>query len=100
MKIEFERTGGFMGLRIFAEIDTADLPPEEAEAIHKLLAEANFFALSEELTASTPGTDYFHYRLTVTPEDGEAHTVRFTDSAAPLEMLPLVRRLTRLARGQ
>jgi len=100
MKIEFERTGGLMGLRIAAEIDTADLPPEDAEDIHNLLSEVDFFALPEELTSTMPGMDYFQYRLTVTPEDGEAHTVRFTDTAAPLEMLPLVRQLTRMARGQ
>ncbi len=100
MKIEFERTGGFMGLRLVAEIDTAELSPEEAEIIHTLLTDANFFALPEELSPTTAGMDYFQYRLTVIPEDGEAHTVRFTDTAAPLEILPLVRRLTRMARGQ
>lgn len=149
MKVYFERTGGFMGLRVVADFDTRELPEEEAKTLMDLLDEVDFFQLPSRLEADTPGMDQFHYVLTCSteqiiefredsslpprpatlPEDtasshpreadspevefeedmdddgealeqGKAHTVEFTDAAAPLEMLPLVRMLTRMARGQ
>ena len=137
MKIYFERTGGFMGLRMVASFDTKDLPEEEAATIRELLDEVDFFELPSHLESQTPGMDQFHYVLSVStthitlsraesrhedstedrrpsylPEESETenqlatepeprfHTVEFSDAAAPLEMLPLVRMLTRMARGQ
>lgn len=151
MRVYFERTGGFMGMRIVASFDTQELPEEDAKNLIDLLDEVDFFQLPPRLEASTPGMDQFHYVLTVSteqvigftqdaptppptslPEDeaftpmteeddddiefdmlddledtpdeedeqAHAHTVEFTDAAAPLEMLPLVRMLTRMARGQ
>lgn len=150
MRVYFERTGGFMGMRIVASFDTRELPEEEAQTLIDLLDEVEFFQLPSRLESPMPGMDQFHYVLTVSTEqvieidddarrsrpaslpeeqsfahqpsdddDAEfdmlaemesdedeaaeqehAHTVEFTDAAAPLEMLPLVRMLTRMARGQ
>lgn len=141
MKIHFERTGGFMGLRMVATFDTAELPEEEATKIHELLDEIDFFELPAYLESPQSGMDQFQYVLTVSEEtaapdrnnhgfmmgddddeDGEpfptfwgggerheesrttpqehTHTVTFSDAAAPLEMLPLLRMLTRMAHGE
>ncbi len=152
MKIHFERTGGFMGLRMVAAIDTDDLPEEEAATLHELLDKVDFFELPARLDSPDPAMDQFHYVLSVSREEpsppgevhtfwnrvddeeededessaahgfgdralrdrdsrtsgadldtdsaGAAHTVSFTDAAAPLEMLPLIRMLTRMAHGE
>ncbi|MCL4250555.1 MAG: hypothetical protein KJ065_20560 [Anaerolineae bacterium] len=97
MKIAFERSGGFAGLRITVTIDTDTLPPHEAAQLESLVEDAKFFDLPARLRSSTGGADQFQYVVTVA--DGERrHTVRTTDSAAPETLQPLLRRLVILAR--
>lgn len=140
MKIHFERTGGFMGLRMVTTIDTDDLPEEEAEVLCRLFDDVDFFELPARLDSPDPAMDQFHYVLSVSREEippprevrsfwnrfdddeddeahddrnfaeredapvsaggEETHTVTFTDAAAPSEMQPLIRMLTRMAHGE
>ena len=50
-KIKFERTGGFAGIRLTAEIDMDNLPEDQKREIIDLLDEADFDELSEKHTA-------------------------------------------------
>jgi hypothetical protein len=103
IKIEFERSGGFMGMRVQATFDTADLPADEAKTLIAMLEESGFYDLPELLEANQPGADQYEYRLAVTRQvDGEPHThsVTMRDGSAPPALQPLLQRLTRLARGQ
>jgi hypothetical protein len=98
MRIEFERTGGFAGMRVAATIDTETLPPDEARAVREMVGAARFFDLPAKITSPTPGADQFQYRLTVEAE-GRKHTVEVGDASAPEALQPLLRRLTLLARS-
>jgi len=40
MRIEFERAGGFAGIRLKADVDTDALPPEEAKSWQALVEKA------------------------------------------------------------
>ena len=99
MHIHFERSGGFMGTRIEATINTEDLPPEEAQKVTSLIEEASFFDLPSAIASPTPGADQFQYRVTVESEERK-HTVEIGDAAIPEDVQPLLRQLTILARGK
>ncbi len=100
MRIDFERTGGVTGMRVATTVDTAKLPEAEAETLHSMLTEAGFFELPAFLKSPEPQMDQFEYRLTVTPDEGDPHTVQMSDAAAPAGMQPLLRKLTLMARNQ
>ncbi len=96
MRIDFERTGGFAGLRLATTVDTDDLPVEEANELRQLVETAHFFALPPTLK-STAGADRFVYKLTVEAEVRQ-HSVEVGEGAAPDSLRPLIDRLTTLAR--
>ena len=98
MRIHFERTGGFAGMRVAATIDTQSLSPEQANEIEDMVKGVNFFDLPGELEAPDPGADRFQYRLTINTE-GRTHTIEVGEAAAPDELRPLLRKLTVMARS-
>ncbi len=97
MKIQFERTGGFAGLKLCRSIDTAELTQAEANQLSTLLRKSRFFDLPESLPGPGPGPDQFHYRLTVESEDGR-RTLETDEPAVPMELRPLLDLLIRLCR--
>jgi hypothetical protein len=97
-RVDFERTGGFAGLRLAATVDRRRLPPEEAARLDGNLAAAGFFDLPEKIAPAPGGADRFHYRITV-EEQGRKHTVEFGEASAPEALQPLIRQLTLLARS-
>ena len=98
MRIEFERSGGFMGLRQTLELDTDEMEPNEANEIRRMIESADFFELPEELSGSDRTVDQYHYRLTVEYTQEYRHTIVLSDSDAPEDLQPLLRRLNLLAR--
>lgn len=98
MRIRFERTGGFAGIHMVAEIDTESLPPEEARAVQQLVERAGFFELPRIVAAPTRAPDQFRYRLAI-EDQGREHTVETCETAAPDTLRPLLRRLTAVARA-
>lgn len=100
MKIEFERTGGFTGMRLATTIDIATLPVEEKQQVEQLLTDVDFFALPTLVESAAPGMDQFQYTVTITPEDADPHTVQMGDAAASPDMQVLLRQLTMIARQQ
>jgi hypothetical protein len=96
MQIQFERSGGFMGLRLNTVVDTADLTIEEAREWEQRLTAAGFFNLPSSLETES-GADLLIYKMTVVTTEKE-HTVLCTDEDAPEELRPLLRRLTIMAR--
>ena len=99
MRIEFERSGGFMGVRNVIQVDTTSLEPQEANELLALVESAGFFDLPEHLASSTPAADTFQYRLTIERSEIR-HTVMLTDSATPDSLQPLLQRLNLLARNR
>ncbi|MEJ2263969.1 MAG: hypothetical protein P8X95_11020 [Anaerolineales bacterium] len=98
MRIQFQRSGGFAGLLVRTNIDTASLSKEEAEKLQKMVAEAGFFDLPAQLSSPAPGADQFQYKVSI--EEGDhRHTVEASDQAAPDSLRPLLRELTVRARS-
>lgn len=98
MRIHFERTGGFAGMRMRATVDSESLSPEEARDLHEMVDAAGFFDLPAAITTPTPGADRFHYKLTVEAE-GRRHTVDVSEAAVPEALRPLLQQLMAFARS-
>ncbi len=98
MRIHFERTGGFAGMRMTATVDTESLPAEEGGELQELVEAAGFFDLPAVITIGAPGADRFRYKLTVEAE-GQRHTVEVGEAAAPEALRPLLQRLTAVTRS-
>ncbi len=97
MKIGYERSGGFAGLRISFELDLDDLPEEQSKTLRDLLDEADFDDLPAQILPARPGADQFSYRITVHGRHG-LRSVETTDSAAPETLRQLLAQLNQLAR--
>ncbi|MBG1269331.1 protealysin inhibitor emfourin [Nostoc sp. WHI] len=89
MRISFERTGGFAGISKKTTVDTADLPPNEAATLLRLVEVADLFRLPEQITSPNPQSDRFQYKLTV-EDNGKQHTVTVSESALPGTLRPLI----------
>jgi hypothetical protein len=97
MRIEFERSGGFAGLRLSGRVDTSELPAEQACPLEELVAAAQFWDLPGEIQGDRREADRFEYVVTVVAED-RRHTVQVGESAMSEEMRALIDAVTRLAR--
>ena len=98
-RIKFERTGGFAGIRIAADLDLKDLSDEQVHTLMGLLEEVGFSKLPEHLQISPPMPDEFTYSITVESEEWH-HTVTTADSSASERLQDLLEILTRLARNK
>jgi hypothetical protein len=98
MRIHFERSGGVTGIPIKATIDSQTLTGEETQRLQELMQAVDFFDLPAHLIETSPlGGDQFYYIVTIADE-GQANTIKTTDSAAPADLRPLLHQLTLLAR--
>ncbi len=98
MIIRFERSGGFAGMLLRAEIDVQELEPHEREEIHRLVAEAGFFELPPRLQSAGGGADRFQYVLSIEEPGGRSHTLEVSEEAVPPDLQPLIERVAYLAR--
>lgn len=98
MRIYFERSGGFMGLRVAGTVDTDALAAEEADTLVEMVESAGFFSLPAQLLPTSEGGDRFQYRLVV-EDESRRHSVETDGSAVPESLWPLLRRLTILTRA-
>lgn len=57
--IQFERSGGFAGMRLTAAIDSDTLSPDDAAALRDLIHAASFFDLPAKSRKSPSGADRF-----------------------------------------
>jgi hypothetical protein len=99
MRINFERTGGFLGMHLAVEVLTETLTPAEADEMETLVEGAHFFDLPPVLKPKSEGMDRFQYKLTVERGD-QFHTVETSESAAPEPLQPLIDLLIEAARSQ
>jgi hypothetical protein len=95
-RIKFERTGGFAGIRIAADIEPDNLPEEQARTLLELLDDMDFNELPKQLM-SNQGADQFTYSITVETSKWQ-HTVVTGDTSAPEKMHELLQLLNQLAR--
>ena len=98
-RIKFERTGGFAGIRLAADIELDEMPKDQAEQILELLDDMDFDELPENLTGKSNVADGFNYCITI-ESDKREHTVTAAESAISGKMESLLELLTKIARQQ
>jgi hypothetical protein len=106
-KIKFERTGGFAGIRLTAEIKMDDLPDDQKHEILELFDEADFEELTEKSAKNMPIPDGFIYDITViaceeedNDDDEEEYRLITGESSLPDDLLPLIEILERITKKQ
>jgi hypothetical protein len=97
VRIEFERSGGYAGLRRPpVTISDDSLSADEAAAWRRLVESSDFFGQPENPPRG-PGADQFQYRVTV-EMGGRRHTVRVSEGSIPPALQPLIERLKQAGR--
>ncbi|MDX1377737.1 MAG: protealysin inhibitor emfourin [Anaerolineales bacterium] len=101
-KIKFERTGGFAGIRLAAEIEMDDISDELKHEIIEMLDEADFEELAdksaENMHMSMP--DGFVYDIMIISSEEEEYRLLTGESSLSDDLLPLVESLERIAKKQ
>ncbi|HJS18394.1 MAG TPA: protealysin inhibitor emfourin [Anaerolineales bacterium] len=93
-KITFKRCGGFIGRGMRFELNLNALPISAVRNITRLVEEAQFFDLPENLIKNFQPDEY---QYTITVDAGVTnHTVRTNDSTMPISLRPLVKELSLL----
>jgi hypothetical protein len=96
-KIEFVRSGGFMGRKVSLSLDLEDMPPEQVETLRLLLDKADFFNLDDS-PGKPPMPDAYQYTITVTTETGK-RMIHTSDTTVSEKLRPLITDLTARARA-
>lgn len=112
MRVQFERSGGFGGIRLTAELDTDQLhviygakhvqralSAEEARHLERLVESSDLFALPARRSSAARGADRFQYVITV-ESAGKRHTVQTTDETAPAVLNTLIASLRNVSMGR
>ena len=92
--IKFQRSGGMVGNEVYLDLDLNTLPDDEAQHLIRLISDADFFKIPDNLDAQAT-TDEFQYVITI-QAGKSSHTVHLTDATMPLNLIPLVKELTLL----
>ena len=92
--ITFKRSGGFIGPGMKFELHLNQIPSIEAQHITKLIEQAGFFNIPENLIEKFIPDEY---QYTITVDVGVlSHTVRTNDTTMPASLRPLVDELSAL----
>lgn len=98
-KIKFERTGGFAGIRLAAEIEMDDLTEDQKREVTKILDDADLEDLPKKLSGNMPIPDEFVYDITVNSREKE-YQVLTGASSLPNDLQPLIEILESIAKKQ
>lgn len=90
MKIEFSRSGGFAApaMKQKVEIDTDDLPENEADELLNLVDQADLPKVASQ-PKNAPRPDAFRYKISVSNE-GLTQTATTSDADMPEALQPLI----------
>ena len=92
--ISFKRSGGFVGKGMRLQLALDELPSGDASALLRLIEQAAFFELPENLIVKFNPDEY---QYTITVDAGViCHTVRTNDTTMPAALRPLVEELSSL----
>ena len=92
--IMFKRCGGFIGTGMRLQLDLDQLPINDARDIVRLIEQAEFFNLPENLIIKF-NPDEYQYTITINL-GVTSHTVRTNDTTMPASLRPLVDELSAL----
>jgi len=92
--ITFKRSGGFVGTGMRFQLDLSQLPGDHVQVLIRLIEQARFFNLPENLIVKFNPDEY---QYTITVDAGVIyHTVRTNDTTMPVSLRPLVDELSSL----
>jgi hypothetical protein len=92
--ITFKRCGGFVGKGMRLQLSLDELPTNDASALLRLIEQAQFFNIPENLIVKFNPDEY---QYTITVDAGIIrHTVRTNDTTMPASLRPLVDELSLL----
>lgn len=97
LKIQFERSGGFAGMKIRFLLEDKDLSEDEREQLWEMLQQAKIFNKKPQAKPLHASIDRFTYRLTVANGDQE-YMIEMEEGNIPQEMRPLLEYLNLRAR--
>lgn len=95
LRIDFQRSGGFAGLTMGTKVDTAELPPEDAQVYERLVESLERSGVGDSPPPGKP--DRFHYQLTIT-RGKDSRRFRFAEQDLTPEARELVNLLVERAR--
>lgn len=98
-KIKFERTGGFAGIRLAANIEINELPDDQKRELLKLIDEADIDEIPDTLAKNASAPDEFTYNIIFITDDIE-HTIMVGDSSLPEDIQPLIQQLEKITKTQ
>jgi len=98
-RIKYERTGGFAGIRLAADIEVNELPEDQKKEILDLLDDMDFEELPEKIAGKMPVPDEFVYSIIVKSKERE-YKVLAGESALPNDMQPLLEILETITKRQ
>jgi hypothetical protein len=94
MKVRFRQTGGFGGLVLGCDLDTATMPRDEANELLRLVQQANIQEVAQR--RNPRGRDLLVYEL-VLEENGRRIKASFDSMTTPPQVEPLVQFLAQRA---
>jgi hypothetical protein len=86
MIVRHERSGGFAGITITAEVDSATLPPKQAQELKELVEKA--FPLDQPKKVKATMPDQFNYEFVI-EDEGKTKTYQTNDESITDEMRAL-----------
>ena len=90
MKVTVVQAGGVVGLVTTTTVDSADLGPADADALHEHVARAGLLTSPPHVTPSEPRPDRYDHEIVV-EHDGRRAQLRVSDQDASAEVRDLVR---------
>jgi hypothetical protein len=93
LRIELTRSGGYAGLTTkLGELDTEELPEDEARAVEELVQKADVPSLLADSPMRGEGADRFQYHLAIEDESGR-HELAMSEDRIPDALRPLIDRV-------
>jgi hypothetical protein len=83
VRLALKRSGGIAGLTLRAEVETEELPEEEARELRELVRRADIESLAERGSGPPRGADRFQYDVAVEDGDRRAHAVVSAEEVPP-----------------
>jgi hypothetical protein len=96
MEVQFERSGGFVGIVQRCSVSLDSLPEEEQSKLAELISNAHFFD-QPSVMRTQGGADQFQYKISINSGQ-QTHEVQVDQGAVPAELQPLIAWLQAVAR--
>lgn len=91
-QLSLRRSGGLAGLPMQAQLDTSELPDQEAKELLEALDRVDLGTAGRAPGAPPGAADGFHYELGVS-RGGRTETTSFSERQVPTALAPLIARL-------